>query len=92
MWKFNRQPRSAPAGTTLRVLAGAPFRLHFVGDDQALEDRDSSATSIGMHFTDVPLTRTRRTPVRFTFYWPDSQRWEGREFQVDVKPDARERP
>jgi glucoamylase len=92
MWKFNRQPKSAPAGTTLRVLAGAPFRLHFVGDDQALEDRDSSATSIGMHFTDVPLTRTRRNPVRFTFYWPDSQRWEGREFQVDVKPDARERP
>jgi glucoamylase len=83
VWKFNRQPRSIPAGSTLRVIAEAPFRLHLSSDGGASwADIDSLSSNLGLHFADLPDQPAKRTEVRFTFYWPSSDRWEGREYTV----------
>jgi len=84
IWKFNRQPGSAAAGSTLRAQAPAPFRLRWTLDEwRTPKDSDSSPTAIGIHYADMEIPRQQRGPVRFTFYWPGRGGWEGRDFAVN---------
>jgi len=39
-------------------------------------------TGLGTHFADIRVASQQKTPVRFTFFWTEAQRWEGREVEV----------
>jgi glucoamylase len=85
-WKFNRQVGSMPAGGTLRVQSGAPFRLHWTLDEwQQTQDTMCSASGIGTTFADIAVPKGQRAPVRFTFFWTEEGRWEGKDYQVTVE-------
>ncbi len=85
VWKFNRQPRSVTPGTRLRIIAAAPFRLRWTSDEwQQSHDTDSTPTSVRHYFVDIDVKPAQRAPVKFTFYWPGPQHWEGRDFAVAV--------
>jgi glucoamylase len=67
----------------LRILAGAPFRLHWTSDDwTTVHERYAEATALDVWFVD--LTNVTGT-VQFTFYWPEAEKWEGRNFAVEVR-------
>ncbi|HKD69556.1 MAG TPA: glycoside hydrolase family 15 protein [Candidatus Binataceae bacterium] len=86
VWKFNRQVRAVPPGTTLRVLAAKAFMLHWcLGDWSSVSDADSKSTVIGLHYVDIAIAKSQRAPVKFTFRWMDENRWEGRDFEVAMK-------
>ncbi len=83
IWKFTRQARSVPAGALLRIQADAPFALHWTMDEwRRAQDIRSTPSGLGIEFVDLPVPPGQRAPVRFTFYWPASRRWEGRDFAV----------
>jgi glucoamylase len=87
IWKFNRQIARIPAGQTLRVLATARFILHWSPDRwDTSNDSYSAATSIGVHYVDVPTLQHQSGEVRFTFRWIEPDRWEGRDYSVAVGP------
>ncbi|MEP7274291.1 MAG: glycoside hydrolase family 15 protein, partial [Acidobacteriota bacterium] len=89
IWKFNRQPRSVIAGIELRVQAPAAFRLRWTANEwQETHDTRSIATALGIEFVDLPIGPEERAPIRFTFYWVEANRWEGREFEVAVQQIA----
>ena len=86
IWKHNRQCRTVRIGHTLRIQAPAAFRLHWTKDEwQSIHDTDSSGTPLKVHFADIPIVRDQRAPVRFTFFYPESSRWEGRDYIVRVE-------
>jgi glucoamylase len=85
VWKPNRQVRSVTSGMRLRVQAPRPFRLHWSRDEwQTVEDTVASATALDIAFVDIPVPATQHAPIRFTFLWTDSNRWEGRDYEVAV--------
>ncbi|HEY4313492.1 MAG TPA: glycoside hydrolase family 15 protein [Pirellulales bacterium] len=85
IWKFNRQPPTIAAGTRLKIIARTAFRLHWSIDEwQHTNDSDSTHTAIGQNYCDIPVESAQRAPVRFTFYWLDAGRWEGRDFVINV--------
>jgi glucoamylase len=85
IWKINRQARSIPAGMTLRVQAAAGFVLRWTNDEwREVHDSPSTPTEIDIEFVDIDVPKEQRAPLRFTFYWPGEERWEGRDFQVAV--------
>jgi glucoamylase len=85
IWKFNRQVRSIPEGSVLRIQAASPFCLHWTGDEwRGAQDTDSTSILTGHEYVDVRLPAGQTTPVRFTFLWRPAGRWEGRDFQVDI--------
>ena len=85
VWKFNRQVQSAPAGTILRIQANSPFLLHWSGDDwQNWSDSRSQGTGVGVDFVDVALPRDKAS-IRFTFLWVEEDRWEGKDYAVEVQ-------
>jgi len=83
IWKPNRHPRSVQRGTTLRIQAPARFRLRWTLDEwQTMADTPSTPTALGIEFVDIPIPRNQQAPIRFTFYWTASLRWEGRDYAV----------
>jgi glucoamylase len=86
LWKFNRQVSAVQAGHTLRVQAGEPFRLRWTDDDWCtVHDTVCEPTGLGPQYADLPVAAGQQAPLRFTFYWPAGERWEGRDFAVTVQ-------
>lgn len=85
IWKPNRQVCAVKAGMTLRIQAPAPFRLRWTRDEwSTLEDTPSTPTALGIEFVDIPVPAVQRAPIRFTFFWTESDRWEGRDYEVAI--------
>lgn len=86
IWKFNRQVRSVKKGCMLRIQASSPFRLHWSDDGwQSIKDTQSTSTALDVHYVDIPVSASTRSPIRFTFFWTADGRWEGRDYQVAVE-------
>ncbi len=85
IWKFGRQPRAVPAGWTLRIQAQAPFRLRWSDDGwENVRDTTAESTPVGIHHVDLGPAVAGQAPFDFTFHWTDADRWEGRDFEVEV--------
>jgi glucoamylase len=100
VWKQDRRVTSAQAGATLRIQATTAFLLHWTVDDwQSVNDTRTTSIPlgsefvdirIGVEFVDIPITVSQRAPIRFTFFWLNDERWEGRDYAVQVGHDAAE--
>ena len=87
LWKFNRQLARIKPTQTLRIQASAPFRVRWSLDEwQTVHDAPSLKTGLRIEYLDIPVPAEQRAPLRFTFYWPAAERWEGRDFQVEIAP------
>ena len=86
IWKPNRRVRFVKKGYTLRVQVSASFHLHWTGDEWGtVKDTPSSATTLGIDFVNIPITAKQKAPIRFTFFWPERNSWEGRDYMVEIK-------
>jgi glucoamylase len=86
IWKPNRRVRFVKKGYTLRVQAPVSFHLHWTGDEWGtVKDTPSSATTLGIDFVDIPIVAAQHAPIRFTFFWPGNNSWEGRDYMVEIK-------
>lgn len=84
VWKPDRRVQTAAAGSTLRILAPIPFRLHWSRDGwQTISDSNSTDIALGS-FVDIPVLRGQRAPISFTFYWLPEARWEGQDYHVRI--------
>ena len=88
VWKFNRQVPAIAMGTRLRIQASSPFLLHWTVDEWLHStDTRSTATSVDVEFVDLPLPEQQAT-IRFTFLWIDENRWEGKDYDVELHARA----
>lgn len=86
-WKPNRHATRVRAGQTLRVQAPGEFGLHWTANGwQTIHDTRSRATPLGIWHVDLPIVKVQRMPIQFTFHWADGDRWEGRDYSVEVVP------
>jgi len=86
IWKPNRHARTVKKGYTLRIQVPSAFHLHWTRDEwTTVVDTASSATRFGISFVDIPIAAKQETPIRFTFFWPDSNSWEGSDYTVQVE-------
>jgi glucoamylase len=86
VWTFGRRVRAVRPGTRVRIQAGSPFRLRWTRDQWGdVEDTASRPTALGIEFVDVPVALAQTAPIRFTFFWPEAGRWEGRDFAISVE-------
>jgi hypothetical protein len=86
MWRFNHKIRSVPAGKILRIETMAASRIHWSADDwKSVQDVSTHDTGSGLHIVDLPTAELPESAqVRFTFYWPAVDRWEGADFMVRI--------
>ena len=85
VWKFNRQVQMVEAGTILRIQANSPFLLHWTKDDwQRATDTPSRTTAMGIDYADIAVPNGA-VSLQFTFLWVDEDRWEGKQYSVQVR-------
>jgi glucoamylase len=86
IWKVNRQVRKIPPGTLLRVVASSPFMLHWTDDEwNTARDTSSIPTAIKMEYVDLEIDAAQKAPLRFTFYWPLDNQWQGKDYVVEIE-------
>lgn len=88
MWRKNWQIPAVKPGFTLRIMADRPFKLKYTEDDWATSnDTISSATALQVHFVDHQMSHTQQLPLKFTFYWLDTEGWEDSNYEVAIRRD-----
>jgi len=91
IWKHRRQSPSVIEGSILRIQGDEAFRLHWTDDDwNTIMDTDSTPTKLSLEYVDlpVPVKHGATLPIRFTFFWKNSQAWEGMDYVVIVEKDS----
>jgi glucoamylase len=86
-WRFNNKPRTMPCGRKLRLLLMEPALVHWSFDNWQ-NSHDSNSSESGWNLQHVDLPTEILAPGRqiiFTFYWKNTDRWEGRDYQVAVE-------
>ena len=87
-WRITAARRQVNAGRVLRIDTPDPARIRWTSDGWATwQDLESRAVCAGVHTAEVPTAALAAgTTVSFTLYWPAANRWEGRNFAVQIVP------
>ena len=75
-----------PFGKKLRIETMAPAMVHWSADNwKTTKDVKTKDTGLGIHVADLS---TQKVPdgleIKFTFYWPQVDHWEGEDFSIRV--------
>ena len=85
VWKANRRVKSVAPGDRLRIQSNQAFTLHWSNDEwQHVNDTGSIATPLGFEYVDLDIAADARAPIRFTFNWRETRKWEGRDYAVTI--------
>ncbi|MEZ4861785.1 MAG: glucan 1,4-alpha-glucosidase [Caldilineaceae bacterium] len=86
VWRFNQKCRMMTAGTTLRIEVPTPATVHWSTDGwQTVQDMATRDTTLGLHIADLATANlVPTTQLVFTFFWTESEHWEGANFTVQV--------
>lgn len=86
VWAFNHKIHKMVHGNTLRMSLSAPVRIRWSADEWTTEkEHESHDSTLGVHVLDLPTRRLKAgTTIRFTIYWLDEERWEGRDYTVEI--------
>jgi glucoamylase len=86
IWRFNNKLRTMPSRKTLRIETLSNAVVHWSVDGwNAVRDGRTADTTLGVYVIDLPTQLlSPGSRVDFAFYWPDADRWEGKDFFVTV--------
>ena len=86
VWRFNHKIRSMPAGKILRIETMAHAVIHWSADNwNAVQDVTTHDVGLGIYIADLATAALPEgKQVKFTFYWPDTDHWQGADFIVRV--------
>ena len=86
LWRFTYRRTSIPHGQALRIETMAPAQIHWSQDNWTTkQDIKTKDTGLGIYVADLPTGNIPEgKEVIFTFYWPETDRWEGTDFSIRV--------
>ncbi len=86
LWRFNHKIRTMFCGKILRIETMANSIIHWSDDDwKTVQDIENSRQILGIYFSDLPTeSLSDGSQIKFTFYWPEVNRWEGTDFEIQV--------
>jgi glucoamylase len=87
IFKLRRPIRSILAGKTLRIISGASFEVRWTADGWSnAQLAQSRSVGYAGWFADLPTDPQGRGKLSFTIFWTTDRRWEGRDFDVELRP------
>jgi hypothetical protein len=86
LWCFDDQIPLVSAGQPFRVETRAPALVHWSADEwHTVHDAATHDTRLEVHRAELPTSDLPEgVTIRFTFFWPEANRWEGNDFAVLV--------
>jgi glucoamylase len=86
VWSFNNKRQTIETGKTLRIETLAPALVHWSADNWlTAEECETRDTGLGVHLADLKTSGlTGGAQIVFTFFWPQTSRWEEVDFSVRI--------
>ena len=89
IFRVSRPVSAMLQGGTLRVVDADPFELTWSADAWATTNRDASrAVGHPGAYVDVVTGPKQTGSIVFTMFWPQTNRWLGRNYEVTLHPEA----
>lgn len=86
---LRRQIRTIPAGKTLRITSAARFQVTWTPDNwETTHVLDSTQVGFAGSYADLPTSPQQEGSLSFTLFWPEENRWEGRNFEVIIEASS----
>jgi len=83
---LRRQIRSMAAGKSLRITSASRFRVTWTADGwKSTRVLESTQLGYAGSYADLPTEVGQTGALEFTLFWPDENRWEGRNFEVELE-------
>jgi len=91
LWAFNHKVRKMAHGNTLRIFLSAPARVRWSSDEWTTEkEQQTHDSTLGVHVANLPTRRLKAgATIRFTIYWLSVERWEGKDYVVEISKENR---
>ncbi len=89
IWSFRHPLRRMRRGKILRIIVAADATVIWSADQWAGTNKveTTNIRALNLWFADLPTSDLRGDSViEFTFFWKDTHRWEGRNWQIGVEP------
>jgi glucoamylase len=87
VFKLRRPLNAMPAGNTLRIISARHFRAVWTVDNwKTVAAVESSTIGWAGSFADLPTPGGQAGQLSFTLFWPEENRWEGRNFNIELQP------
>jgi len=85
-WLFNHKLRTAYANRPLRIEVNAHARLHWSANEWvSVHDTELTDEGLGVYACEfAPGELNAGEVLKFTFYWTEADRWEGRDFAIAI--------
>jgi glucoamylase len=86
LWRVSLPVPTIAAHERLRLQVDAPAIVHWSADGwMTVHDTPTDPTGFDVHTFDFPREACKGSDLVFTFYWPEADRWEGRDFVVKTR-------
>jgi glucoamylase len=87
VFRLRRHVTSMAAGSTLRIISQRHFRAIWTVDNWTTTSTiESNTVGFPGSFADLPTPAEQAGQLSFTLFWPEENRWEGRNFDVQLQP------
>jgi len=86
LWRFNNKLSQLAVGKRLRIEVMARAAVRWSLDGWAsVNDTETRQNAFGIHVAELSCEHlSKGAVISFTFYWPDTDHWEGEDFSVAV--------
>jgi glucoamylase len=87
IWRLDHQVKKLAVGKTLRIETKAAAQIRWSADGwRTTAESVTHDPGFGVHFADLPTgALSPDAALDFTFYWPEAQKWEGKDFKVQLQ-------
>jgi glucoamylase len=85
-WRFNNKISRIQVGKILRVETLKSAVIHWSIDGwESYQDTKALDSGLGVFYADLQTDNLHvGSVVAFTFFWPDANKWEGKNFEVSI--------
>ena len=93
IFRLSRPISTMIQGGVLRIVDSARFQAVWSADNwQTVNCKDSRAVGEGGFYVDIAASSDATESIRFTMFWPQENRWLGRNWEVsiDLQPPKQE--
>ena len=85
-WRFVMQTKKIPrCKEFFRIEVMAAATVQWSADGWTTKNQTNTIhTGFGIHIADIPFKQLNSKEIIFTFYWKDSNKWENKDFTVQI--------
>ncbi|EFB40915.1 MULTISPECIES: glycoside hydrolase family 15 protein [Parachlamydia] len=79
IWRFDFPVTAMQQEKTLRIQTDAPMIVRWTEDEWvSYQEQSSQMSNLGVSYVDIDF----KNNIVFTFFWKDSNRWEGKNYEI----------